>query len=139
MITFYLMNVLLSISSFLKIGLQLDLLRYNCVPVSVFNFTLNSFHVAELNWGSIRGVFETVRLNVCVCLCVCKSIGVCLCLCVCLCLFCVFGKVLLSLRLPYNTTKDGLLRMAPFVRRLGALLNNINGTLFEEEQTSAFE
>lgn len=79
MITFCLMNVLLSIVSFFKNRVAvraLTLQLCSCLPV--FNFTLNSFHVAELNWGSIRGVFETVRLSVCVCV----SVSIC-----------VFGKV----------------------------------------------
>lgn len=64
-----------------QIGPHLELWHYSCVPVSVFNFTLNRFHVAEPNLGSIRGVFQTVLPCVCVCvhpranLCVRQSVG----------------------------------------------------------------
>lgn len=110
-----------------QIGSHLELWHYSCVPVSVFNFTLNRFHVAEPNLGSIRGVFQTVLPCVCVQpranLCVRQSVG-------------------LSTRLPYSNhkRKASLSKVEPFVRTLCSLMKeHYRHSVFEEEQSAALK
>lgn len=50
--------------------MKLEQWHYNGVPVPVFNFTLNGFHVVELNKGINRGVFKTVCVCIYRCVCV---------------------------------------------------------------------